>query len=410
VEIEKSHGPDPETASREPEVFETSTSTDDQRETKTDVSEPEIYEFLPGLPENRVGEESVNNSSSVFRPVSVQVPVCQTVNSDAQKSRSVEIVVSIDKASAACGHESVKTFSYPLLVFRRESTESTNIDTSKSERCSDKEATSFQSRTSDAEDTETCDSNSDCSEVKVPKPENFDHSEEENNKKDQDKLYNVSASDEDGSGGYGTESEVHSETENDCGKDEESNSTNESDAESGSEQEDSKVETSSDDERSAYSSRRHLSEGDQCWLRGLGSLNGYRLATAEYLRTLFMSRNPSMQVDMIQEVVGDGPMKGDRYNINDQDLLGELLKDLNAQIPASLHITERGFNECRAKYPIKEAVSRMIRRRVTHEDRWNCFKFALSIRSRRECGRILCTEAFDFTTEEWQWLEWSARN
>lgn len=108
-------------------------------------------------------------------------------------------------------------------------------------------------------------------------------------------------------------------------------------------------------------------------------------------------------------MVGDGPMKGDRYRINDQDLLGELLKDLNAHIPTYPRITKLMFHRGLAIDTIGMAISSMVQRRVTHEDRWNCFKFALSIRGRRECSRILCTEAFNFTTEEWQWLEWSAK-
>jgi hypothetical protein len=412
AEIERSHGRDPETASREIEIFETAASTDDPLETEPDVLEPEIYEFLPELTEKSVGEEPADTSSSVSRPISIQVPVCRTADRDAQKSPSEEIVVSIDEVSAACGHKSIETFSYPLLIFRRESTESADLETSESERCFDEETTCFQSRTSDAEDNEIRDGRFDRSDVKVLKPENSDHSKVDDTKKDQDELYDLSASDDDDSGGYEIELEVHSKTNNESGDDEESNSTNESGTESGSDQEDSEVETSSDDERSASSSRHdllHLSEEDQCWLHGLGSLTGYQLATASYLRTLFMSRTSNMQVDMIQEVVGDGPMKGDRYRFNDQDLLRELLKDLNAHIPDYTCITKRMFRRSLAIDAIGVAVSSMVHRRVTHEDRWNCFKFALSIRSRRECSRILCTEAFDFTTEEWQWLEWSAK-
>jgi hypothetical protein len=421
--IERSHGPDSGTSSREPEMFGAATSTVDQHKTKTDVLEPGIYIFQPGLPENWDREELIDDSSPLSRPVSVQVPVGQIADSDVQDFPREEIVVSIDQASAACGHKSMEEFSYPLFAARRESTESTNFnasqtvharDASRFGRCYGEEATQFQSRTSEAEDNDVCDSHSNRSEGKVQKPESCDQSKVYyDDTKDQDELYELSASDDDDPDGYGTESEVHPETDNESDNDEESENTDERGTESGSEQEDSEVETSSDTERSTCSSwrySRNLPEEDRCWLRGLGSLDGYKLATVGHLRSLFMSQDPATQVGMIEEVVGNGPLKGDRYHINGQDLLEELLTDLNAHLPAGLRITRNLFEQGRATLQIRLALGCMNYRQVTHQDRWNCFKFALSIRSRRECGRILCTKVFDFTTEEWQWLEWSAKH
>lgn len=103
-------------------------------------------------------------------------------------------------------------------------------------------------------------------------------------------------------------------------------------------------------------------------------------------------------------------MYGDRYSISDQDLLGELIIDLNAHLPANRQIQRWEYIFGEAKLKVVEAVASKLQYRVTHEDRWNCFKYALSIRSLDVCRKILRTKSFDFTEHEREWLEWSARH
>jgi hypothetical protein len=320
-----------------------------------------------------------------------------------------ENIVKTDKYSATCGHRSAKNASYPLVVAGSDSANFATIiafiiakQTERRERASNKKDCSEEgmarsdSSTCASECSDAYGNDSDGSNVDHEDTETSDLYDIDEDTEKQGKRNHLSAP-EDSPENYESEPENLPDTDTEHKHEEESEDEADSDSaseigvESTSESEDGSEDTSLDSERSAHITWRdlqHLREADQCWELGLGSLNGHQLARVEHLRSLFINRSPVMQVSMIREVVGYGPMKGDRYFIHGQNLLGELIKDLNAHIPTDRRIKSEKFVCGRARSRIANAVDSKLRRRVTHEDRWNCFRYALSIRSRRACRDI----------------------
>lgn len=155
--------------------------------------------------------------------------------------------------------------------------------------------------------------------------------------------------------------------------------------------------------------RNHLTEEDVLWIIGLGSLNGYQLASSTYLRQLFTHRRISTQISMLKTVLGDGALSDDTYEWpRDRDLLGDLLRDINTLLPGP-GIERRAFKRQQAGRQISMALYFMSLTRVTDNFRWHCFRRALAMRSQSVCSAMLCSSAFDFSEDEWSELEDDAK-
>jgi hypothetical protein len=139
----------------------------------------------------------------------------------------------------------------------------------------------------------------------------------------------------------------------------------------------------------------------------MGSLSGYELARAPYLRTIFMARNTNRQISMLRVVLGSGCMQDDRYWLDDNDVLGEVLKLLNSTT-RYCKVTKAGFREGRADADFVIALIMMCDNR-SEAIRWRCFRETLSMRSKKVCSEIiLLNKSFDLTEEEWAAWEDSA--
>ena len=198
----------------------------------------------------------------------------------------------------------------------------------------------------------------------------------------------------------------------------------EGDSESEQSQEDNEGDQSEDNGESTYkydsgsnydtsyhiaTNRRHLTEEDVLWVIGLGSLNGYQLASSTYLRQLFTHRRISTQISMLKTVLGAGAMSDDTYEWpRDRDLLGDLLSDMNTLLSGP-GIKRRAFKRQQTGRQINMALKSMSSTRVTDNFRWHCFRKALAMRSQSFCSDILCSSAFDFSEDEWSELEDDAK-
>lgn len=152
---------------------------------------------------------------------------------------------------------------------------------------------------------------------------------------------------------------------------------------------------------------KYLSESDYGWLIGMGSLSGYELARAPYLRTLFMARSPSRQISMLRVVLGSGSMQEDRYWLDHKDRLGKALTYLNRGLSNGV-VTKKAFREGRATKRIATALDMMFDNQL-EKTRWRCFRDTLSMRSAQACSEtILLDKSFNLTEEEWAAWEDSA--
>jgi hypothetical protein len=152
---------------------------------------------------------------------------------------------------------------------------------------------------------------------------------------------------------------------------------------------------------------KYLSETEQAWLIGMGSLSGYELARAPYLRTMFMARNTNRQISMLRVVLGSGCMQEDCYWLDDKDVLGEVLKLLNSTT-SYCKVTRTAFREGNAYAGIAIALIMMCDNR-SEAIRWRCFRETLSMRSQKACSEIiLLNKSFDLTEDEWAAWEDSA--
>jgi hypothetical protein len=212
---------------------------------------------------------------------------------------------------------------------------------------------------------------------------------------------------------YQNDRNDESDADNASGEDDRS----EGDGESEQSQEDNGGDQSEDNGGSAYdynpasiaTNRRHLTEDDALWMIGLGSLNGYQLASSTYLRQLFTHRRISTQISMLKTVLGAGAMRGDTYERHrDGDLLGDLLSDLNTLFFGP-GIERRAFKRQQMRRHIKIALYSMSSTRVTDNFRWHCFRKALAMRSQSVCSVMLCSRAFNFSEDEWSELEDDAK-
>jgi hypothetical protein len=133
---------------------------------------------------------------------------------------------------------------------------------------------------------------------------------------------------------------------------------------------------------------------DQACLIGMGSLSGYELARAPYIRPIFMTRGLQGQIAMLQDVIGRGYMEGDRYFLEGKDILDKVLESLN--FSRSDKITRSDF--CEGRVP--SISPRVIFK--SREARFRCFRQALSMRSVEICSeQILKADSFDLAEEEW---------
>jgi hypothetical protein len=155
-------------------------------------------------------------------------------------------------------------------------------------------------------------------------------------------------------------------------------------------------------------SARSITEVDLCWLIGLGALSGRQLAQAPYLRVLFLSRERDQQVSMIKDVLEAGAIGGDCYQAFDGDLQ-DLLTHLNRFVLFGNGITERDFKRDKADQCISRVSSIMASKYITDLDRWHCFRKTLILRSKEACGRLLLSQSFDFSSDEWAELENNAK-
>jgi hypothetical protein len=155
-----------------------------------------------------------------------------------------------------------------------------------------------------------------------------------------------------------------------------------------------------------------VTEHDLLWVIGLGSLNGYQLARASYLRELFISRTPCEQVSMIQTVLGAGAMADDQYRWSgeeeeDEDMLDDLLKDINT-LSFGAPINRNAFKRQQVDWQIGRVLRKMTS--LSTQFRWRCFRKTLALRSQGVCAALLCSSSFDFSEDEWAALEDSAKH
>jgi hypothetical protein len=156
-------------------------------------------------------------------------------------------------------------------------------------------------------------------------------------------------------------------------------------------------------------SLRSITEDDLCRLIGLGALSGHQLAQIPYLRVIFMSRQQDEQVSMIRDVLDAGAMEGDRYQSDEGNLLQDLLQYLNEFVPSAEGIEKQDFEHNRADRYISKVLNIMASKHVTDLRRWHCFRKTLALRSTETCGRILLSESFDFSSDEWAKLRNDAK-
>jgi hypothetical protein len=141
---------------------------------------------------------------------------------------------------------------------------------------------------------------------------------------------------------------------------------------------------------------------DQAWKIGMGSLSGYELGRAPYLQTIFYARSKHRQISLIRDVIGMGPMSGDRYRINGKDLLNPVLRFLND------HMMYKSVSRSRFKKGLESCTWR-ITHHSSQEQRFHCFQKALMMRSVRTCSTcILFKDSFNLDEEEWAAWEDSA--
>lgn len=221
----------------------------------------------------------------------------------------------------------------------------------------------------------------------------------------------------------GSDSETAYETEDDHldsvahseDEDEDNDASSEEDgaSDTASEPSVSDCESSSQSDDGAYGitqHTRHYSRTDQAWLIGMGSLSGYELARAPYLRTIFQTRSKNKQISMIRDVVGDGPMSGDRYWLNGDDLLDHVLRFLNSHLTFS-SIWRSHFRKSLEISKITSAISRIRVTSSSEKDRFHCFQKALMMRSVSACSSydgIIFRDSFDLDGKEWAAWEDSA--
>jgi hypothetical protein len=131
----------------------------------------------------------------------------------------------------------------------------------------------------------------------------------------------------------------------------------------------------------------------------MGSLSGYELGRAPYLQTIFYARSKHKQISLIRDVIGMGPMSGDRYRINGKDLLSDVLGFFDDHMMYKSVLRRRFYADLQS-YSWRTASN------SSQRERFQCFQKALMMRSVRTCSRnILFKDSFDDLDEE-EWAAW----